>query len=65
MSAVVAPLPFLLTSYVDLMVVIMAPITLLLLSLFWTKNQLGRKEGFLLVFLYATYLTYLVMLEMA
>jgi cation:H+ antiporter len=65
MSAVVAPLPFLDASYIDLLVVIAAPISLLLLALVWTKNQLGRNEGILLVFIYILYLTYLVMLEMA
>ncbi len=44
---------------------IAAPIILLFLSLLWTKNQIGKKEGFLLVFIYLLYLVYLIMLELA
>ena len=64
-SAIVAPLPFLATSFIDLIMVIFAPIMLLILSLFWTRNQIGKKEGFLLMFIYAIYLVYLIMLELA
>jgi cation:H+ antiporter len=44
MSAIVAPLPFLDASFVDLGLAILAPIMILLLSLIWTRNQISRKE---------------------
>jgi cation:H+ antiporter len=44
MSAIIAPLPFLGGSFIDLGLAILAPITILLLSLIWTRNQISRKE---------------------
>ena len=44
MSAIVAPLPFLPGSYIDVVFMILAPIVLLLLSLVWTRNQIGKRE---------------------
>ena len=62
-SAIVAPLPFLATSFVDLMVAILAPIVLLVLALLWKKNQIGKKEGIVLTLVYVAYLIYLILLE--
>lgn len=39
-SSMIAPLPFLSSSFVDLLLVISAPIILLLLSFVWTRNML-------------------------
>lgn len=43
-SAIIAPLPFMSASYIDLLLAILAPIIVLLLSFVWTRNMLGRKE---------------------
>ena len=59
-SAIIAPLPFLDASYVDLAMAIFAPILLLFLSLLWTRNIIGRKEGILLLFTYIAYVGYLI-----
>lgn len=64
-SAMMTPLPFLNASYIDLLVVILAPIFLLLLSLVWTKNMLGKKEGILLIFGYTAYVLYRIFLEIS
>ena len=65
LSAVVTPLPFLDTSYMDVVFMTAAPISLLLLSLVWTRNELSKKEGILLMLIYLGYLTYLILLEMS
>lgn len=59
-SAIIAPLPFLDASYVDLAMAIFAPILLLFLSLLWTRNIIWRKEGILLLFTYIVYVGYLI-----
>ena len=59
-SAIIAPLPFLDASYVDLAMAIFAPILLLFLSLLWTRNIIWRKEGILLLFTYIAYVGYLI-----
>ncbi len=63
-SAIITPLPFLYTSYIDLMVAIFAPILLLLLSFIWTRNSIWRKEGVLLLITYISYVAYLVSTEL-
>lgn len=63
-SAIITPLPFLNSSYTDLMVAIFAPILLLLLSFIWTKNSIWRKEGVLLLMAYFFYLWYLIVNEL-
>lgn len=64
-SAMMSPLPFRDDSYIDLLVVIFAPIFLLLLALVWTKNILGKKEGALLILGYTAYVLYRVFLEIS
>lgn len=59
-SAIIAPLPFLDASYVDLAMAIFAPILLLFLSLLWTRNIIWRKEGILLLFTYIVYVGYII-----
>lgn len=59
-SSIIAPLPFLSASYIDLAMAIFAPILLLFLSLLWTRNIIGRKEGILLLFTYIAYVGYLI-----
>ncbi|MBX9809063.1 calcium/sodium antiporter [Candidatus Gracilibacteria bacterium] len=63
-SSFIAPLPFADSSYVDLMVGLLGPIVLLLLSLVWTRNSIGKKDGTILMAIYFIYLAYLVSLEM-
>ena len=43
-SAFIAPLPFLASSYIDLLMALIAPIVLLVLALVWTRNKLERRE---------------------
>jgi cation:H+ antiporter len=62
-SAIISPLPFLDTSYIDLSVTLIAPILLLILSFAWTKNLLWRKEWILLMLSYMSYLAYLIYAE--
>lgn len=64
-SAIITPLPFLDTSYIDLMVAIFAPILLILLSFVWTRNSIWRKEGILLTLSYVIYIIYLIFEEIA
>ena len=64
-SAIITPLPFLQSSYIDLMVVIVAPIILLFLSFVWTRNSIGRKEGILLLLVYVIYIWHLVVNEIS
>lgn len=64
-SAFIAPLPFLMGSYVDLFMGLMAPIVVLILSVLWTRNKLERKDGIILVVIYILYLAYLISKEMA
>lgn len=64
-SAFVAPLPFLLSSYFDLFMALMAPVMVLVLSLLWTRNKLEKKEGTILVLFYVLYLLYLITKEIA
>jgi cation:H+ antiporter len=63
-SAIIAPLPFLNNSYIDLLVATFAPIFLLLLSFIWTRNSIWRKEGILLLLAYVGYLAYLISIEL-
>lgn len=63
-SSFIAPLPFSDSSYIDLSVGLMGPIALLLLSLVWTKNSIGKKDGMLLMGIYLIYLAYLVYIEL-
>ncbi|MBP6981678.1 calcium/sodium antiporter [Candidatus Gracilibacteria bacterium] len=63
LSAIITPLPFANSSYIDLLVSIFAPILLLLLCFIWTKNSIGRKEGFLLILAYVLYIGYLLSVE--
>ena len=63
-SAFIAPLPFLAGSLVDIIVALSAPIMLLLLALFWTRNSLGKKEWLILISCYVLYVGYLISLEM-
>ena len=64
-SAFVAPLPFLLGSYVDLFMALMAPVMVLVLSIIWTRNKLEKKEGAILVIVYMLYLIYLISKEIS
>lgn len=63
-SAIITPLPFLNTSYIDLLVAIFTPILLLLLSFIWTKNSIWRKEWILLILAYLLYIWYLISVEL-
>ncbi len=63
-SSFIAPLPFQNWSYIDLSVWLLGPIALLLLSLVWTKNSIGRKEGAILIGLYILYILYLISVEL-
>jgi cation:H+ antiporter len=63
-SAFIAPLPFLSTSYIDLLMALFAPIVLLILALFWTRNKLERRDGILLMTIYVLYVTYLIVKEL-
>jgi cation:H+ antiporter len=65
MSSIMAPLPFLGGSFIDLGLAILAPITILLLSLVWTRNQISRKEWVILLSIYLVYLAYLIFAEIS
>jgi cation:H+ antiporter len=64
-SGAITPMVFNSGSFIDLIVGLMGPIVLLLLSIVWTKNELGRKEGILLFLIYTVYLGYLIAREMS
>lgn len=59
-SSFITPLPFADSSYIDLAVGLFAPIALLLLSLVWTRNSIGKKEWSILILVYVLYLAYLI-----
>jgi cation:H+ antiporter len=63
-SAFIAPLPFLSTSYIDLLMALAAPVVLLVLTLIWTRNRLERRDGVLLVTIYILYVAYLIAKEL-
>jgi cation:H+ antiporter len=63
-SAFIAPLPFLATSYIDLFMALFAPVMVLVLSLVWTRNKLERHDGITLVLIYVLYLAYLISKEL-
>lgn len=63
-SAFIAPLPFLATSYIDLLMALAAPVVLLVLAIVWTRNKLERRDGILLVTIYILYVAYLIAKEM-
>lgn len=62
-SAFIAPLPFLASSYIDLLMALAAPVVLLVLALVWTRNKLERRDGILLVTIYILYVAYLITKE--
>jgi cation:H+ antiporter len=62
-SAFIAPLPFQSSSYIDLLMALMASITILVLSFVWTRNKLERKDGILMVTIYILYVAYLIAKE--
>lgn len=57
-SSIIAPLPFLTTSYFDLFMAFFAPLAIILLAFVWTRNQIGKKEGILLLSVYILYIFY-------
>lgn len=63
-SAFIAPLPFLASSYIDLLMALMASIVVLILSLVWTRNKLERRDGLLMVTIYILYVAYLIIKEL-
>jgi cation:H+ antiporter len=63
-SSFIAPLPFQSTSYIDLLVALMASIVVLILAFVWTRNRLGKKDGIVMVSIYILYLIYLIQMEM-
>ena len=62
-SAFIAPLPFQSSSYIDLLMALMASITILVLSFVWTRNKLERRDGILMVIIYILYVAYLIAKE--
>jgi cation:H+ antiporter len=62
-SAFIAPLPFLASSYIDLFMALMASLMVVILSFVWTKNRLERRDGVLMVSIYIAYVTYLIIKE--
>ncbi len=63
-SAFIAPLPFLASSYIDLLMALAAPVVLLILAVVWTRNRLERRDGLLLVTIYILYVAYLITKEL-
>ena len=63
-SAFIAPLPFLASSYIDLLMALAAPVVLLVLAIVWTRNRLERPDGLLLVTIYILYVAYLITKEL-
>ena len=63
-SAIIAPLPFLNSSYFDLFIAFFGPVALILLAFVWTRNQIGKKEGVLLLLVYVLYILYHIGKEM-
>jgi cation:H+ antiporter len=64
-SALIAPLPFALSSFGDLAIALLASITVLVLSLVWTRNKLERKDGLVMIVIYIAYVAYLISKEIA
>ena len=62
-SAFIAPLPFLSTSYIDLLIALLAPVVLLVFAVIWTRNRLERRDGLFLVTIYILYVAYLIAKE--
>lgn len=62
-SAFIAPLPFLASSYIDLLMALFASVAVLVLSLVWTRNRLDRRDGTLMIAIYALYVAYLIAKE--
>ena len=58
-AAMIHPLSFESMSFVDIAVLVLSPLLLLLGMLKKKKNTLGMREGFVFLFLEASYLTYL------
>ncbi len=62
-SAFIAPLPFLPSSYIDLFMAMMASVVVLILALVWTRNKLERRDGILMITIYILYVAYLIAKE--
>lgn len=62
-SAFIAPLPFLASSYIDLLMALFASVAVLVLSLVWTRNRLDRRDGTLMIAIYVLYVAYLIAKE--
>jgi cation:H+ antiporter len=62
-SAFIAPLPFLSSSYIDLLMALFAPIMVIILSFVWTRNKLERRDGILMITIYVLYVSYLLIKE--
>jgi cation:H+ antiporter len=63
-SSFIAPLPFLASSYIDLLMALMASVAVLVLSLVWTRNKLERRDGILMITIYILYVGYLIAKEL-
>lgn len=63
-SAFIAPLPFLASSYIDLLMALMASVVVLILSFVWTRNRLERRDGIIMVTIYILYVAYLITKEL-
>lgn len=63
-SAFIAPLPFLASSYIDLFMALMASVVVLVLSFVWTRNKLERRDGILMITIYILYVAYLITKEL-
>ncbi len=63
-SAFIAPLPFLASSYIDLLMALMASVVVLILSFVWTRNRLERRDGIIMVTIYILYVAYLIAKEL-
>ena len=57
MAAAISPMAFLTENIIDIMILIVFSVIVWIMA--WTKKELDRKEGILMVLLYAAYVVYI------
>ena len=57
MAAAISPMAFLTENIIDIVILIVFSVIVWIMA--WTKKELDRKEGILMVLLYAAYVVYI------
>ena len=58
-AAVISPMTFIMENVID--IVLLTIMSLLVWAFVWTKQKIDRKEGILMLVIYAVYLVYICM----